>query len=345
MRLALTCFVQKGPRLSEIDRLRNSPGQMYIGEQLSGAITGSYLLVDQLLIIRNDSVYSVRMADQIDPNRTNADIPNVSQLIFDLGSDSDAIRRSLLTAGELFRTPYLSPAIDATRARGIAFDSILHILTAIKAGDLIAADVDTASAATPQVVDRAVQLPSIGGLWPRFAAFLQAVEHAFQEMYQLALIFVPDASSKGQFIEGFRDAVREQVGEDTSYFRFAAAFAENGVFIRNVRHCIEHESEKQKVIISDFGLDLSGAIQRPRIEIIHRNTPQAETDLAIFCADLAKITLDGFESLVAHLASSNTNCALPIPTWVGRAPEKQITPDRSDICYLVKLGNDIVRLG
>jgi len=318
---------------------------MQIGPDLIGAITGSYLLDDRLLIIRNDSVYSIQMADQIDPGRRNPDIPNLSQRLFDLGSDSEIIRRSLLTSGELFRTPYLASSIDAARARHISLDATIHLIAAIEASDSIAADVAAALIDPIEVVGRAAELPSIRGLWPRFAAFFQSVEHTFQEAYQLALLFFPEARAEKRFFEGFRDVILKQLGEDTNFYRFAAVLAENGVFIRNLRACIEHEREDQRLIVNDFAMVQTGTVERPTIEVLHHRTPHAKTDLALFCAELGALSLDCLEKLAAHLAGSNINRSLPLPIWVDQAPEHQRRPDRSDICYLVNLGDQIARIG
>src|SRR5690242_10985188 len=76
-----------GPRL--IDRIRNSAGMLKVGDDSDGAITGMISLTDVCYIVKERAIYSLKMADQIDPARENIAIPNSVQLVFSEGSESE----------------------------------------------------------------------------------------------------------------------------------------------------------------------------------------------------------------------------------------------------------------
>ena len=50
-------------------------------------ITGMFGLGESLLIVKRKGIYAIKMADQIDPNRTNPNIPNTVQRFAPYGSD------------------------------------------------------------------------------------------------------------------------------------------------------------------------------------------------------------------------------------------------------------------
>ena len=85
-----------------IDKLRNSAATIRVGGDDSSEIVGMLSTSDGLYVLRASSVHRVRLADEIDPDRTNISIPNVSQSVLDEGSNNDIVATILLTAKELF---------------------------------------------------------------------------------------------------------------------------------------------------------------------------------------------------------------------------------------------------
>ena len=114
----------KGPK-REIDRIRESAGLMSIN--VSGddsEITGMLTLGDSLLVVKRKGIYQIKMADQIDPKRTNPNVPNTVQRFAAFGSDEEFIGKILLTAHGLFEKGHLSPKIDANAVMGHAAEII-----------------------------------------------------------------------------------------------------------------------------------------------------------------------------------------------------------------------------
>src|SRR6267154_5600200 len=101
-----------------IDIQRDSAGSFSLNADGDGTpIREMFSLNDTLLIITERAIYEVKVADQIDPERQNPNIPhNVQRRILELGTDSELVGRTLLTARNLFRSEYLSESIDVKQA-------------------------------------------------------------------------------------------------------------------------------------------------------------------------------------------------------------------------------------
>jgi len=69
-------------------------------------------IAGRLLVIKERSIYEIVMADNIDPERTNANLPPMIQkIIIDRGTDSEVVSRTLLTAIGLFKPEYIVKTI------------------------------------------------------------------------------------------------------------------------------------------------------------------------------------------------------------------------------------------
>jgi hypothetical protein len=70
-----------------------------------------------LFVVKERGIYQVKLADEIDPGRSNANIPNVQQRVIPYGTSNDIVARTLLTAGQLPKSSYLDQSIDHKQER------------------------------------------------------------------------------------------------------------------------------------------------------------------------------------------------------------------------------------
>jgi hypothetical protein len=99
-----------------IDRLRESALSMEVGEP-DGPITGFVKIDDRLHIVTIRAIYRIMLADEIDPGRTNPNVPNAQQKVLDHGSESEMVGKTLLTAKQLFDSGVLSQEFDKAAAQ------------------------------------------------------------------------------------------------------------------------------------------------------------------------------------------------------------------------------------
>jgi hypothetical protein len=79
-----------------IDFQREGAAFMNVGspDDLS-PITSMIVIGKMLYVVKASSVYQVRMADDINPERTNPSVPNTQQKILGVGSDSEVVGRTV----------------------------------------------------------------------------------------------------------------------------------------------------------------------------------------------------------------------------------------------------------
>lgn len=84
----------------------------------------------QLCSVTSHGVYGLRLADQIDPGRTNAAVRHSDQRLLKIGADNPIVSGILLTAERLFDHAYLGSAFEKPRALSLAFQLTREVAAA-----------------------------------------------------------------------------------------------------------------------------------------------------------------------------------------------------------------------
>jgi hypothetical protein len=113
-----------------IDIVRESGGSFSIANPEDGtAITGMFTYSDFLLVLTEKCAYKIQTADQVDPKRLNPNLPKViQQKLFDYGTRSEIVGRTLLTAKGLFRERFLPDWVDLERGIKLSFEALSEIV-------------------------------------------------------------------------------------------------------------------------------------------------------------------------------------------------------------------------
>jgi hypothetical protein len=108
---------------NKIDHVRDSAVQMVVGlENDSSRITDMIAIDGTMHIVKENGIYVCKLADQIDPQRTNVAIPNIRQKVLGWGSGSELVAKTLLATKRLLNRNYLK-----------SFDFEVEILLVFKA--------------------------------------------------------------------------------------------------------------------------------------------------------------------------------------------------------------------
>lgn len=161
-----------------IDRIRDSALSMSVGapDDLS-AITAMIPLEDVLHIVKEKSIYACKLADTIDPGRTNPHIPNVQQKVLALGSDSPRVGKTLLTARELFHEHFLPDSFDCKASLALAFSALKDLAAMSAMADRFEAAQSASQLEDRRRQDRSVVLPTVGDVSDVAKSFLQKADH------------------------------------------------------------------------------------------------------------------------------------------------------------------------
>lgn len=286
-----------------IDLKRDAGKGMSVGDA-DEPITEFLKFHKRLFVVKTKSVYEIKLADQIDPGRTNIDVPDTNQKVLNYGSESLFVGRSLLTASELFKERYIATSIDCDQCISFAYEAVKDIASMNEIAMAITSNASEilAKITTLQAHGGAVSVPSLGNVDTKTKEFLQKADHVLQSLFSIAKIFYP---SQKRMFEGLYERITTVYGEDDPLSRFLKSNLTFLVTIRRARNAIEHPSEDQKIICTDFALKADGTITPPLLELIDKKTPIEAMLLTRFMTEVAEQILNIFESTIAGLCDKH----------------------------------------
>ena len=231
-----------------IDLLRDGAGSFDLttpGD--SSDLSGMIVISDSMYVVKKKGIYELKMADQIDPDRTNAAIPNTIQKILNYGSEAEWIGKTLLTAQKLLNKSYLPEKIDCEQGMLL----MLEIVKDIEVMQELACQFEKSeieamgsfkNAVRP---DRSVILPNVGEVSSQCKTFIQRADHVLRELYELVKHFYGANISKKWF-EGFTEKIESSRDTDDNFGEFLRQILPLLQLIRNARNCVEHPRSNQK---------------------------------------------------------------------------------------------------
>jgi hypothetical protein len=310
---------------NRIGMMRDGAFSMQVGDENDGPISGMVSVADtDMYIVKKHAIYRVFLADEVDPKRTNSSIPNGHQKIVSQGSDSETVARSFLTANVLFNSNQFGGEADLKRVMDLSIMVMKELLAAQKIESELIGEQDVVLAAFQQPKQRSVALPSIEGLSEGLKTFVQKIEHANQAIFALTQQFYRHTE---KMWNGFGAEIQKLYGDDDEFSKFLASIIPFMIFVRNLRHCVEHPKDCQRLIIKDFSITADGALTNPTVQVIHKETPQPEIEVRSFLTQVASHTLEIFEALMIYLASKHIAPFGAFKVAVGLLPPDQLPPD------------------
>ena len=276
--------------------------------------------------IKERGIYVIRLADEIDPGRTNPSLPNTQQRVLAYGSDSELVGRTLLTAKNLFNSTYLPKSFDHERALVLAFDA-LKDLAAMQgsAADYQKAETEAiADFESQQQTQGALALPAIGDTKSRCKTFAQKADHASGALHKIAKLFYK-ASDVGTGFSALAKFAERKYGKDDPFTKFLVAVVPFMTFIRETRDCLEHEHSRQdqKCIVTDFTLAHDCTIVRPTIEVRYRKAQYPAEPVLEFMVQVNGELPKVIEMMMAYMCSKHVQFFGGLPIQVVELPEHQ----------------------
>jgi hypothetical protein len=287
-----------------IDLQRESAMFMNVGspDDLS-AITAMVVIGKKMYVVKANSIYEVRLADEIDPDRTNPSVPNTQQKVLSVGSDSEVVGRVLLTARALFSKNYLPSSIDCDEALRLSFESLKDIVAMSEISESLKRDEQNSLAQIKdnRKDDRSVLLPSIKNLPQRCNEFIQKADHSLGRLYSIIKVFYPNAHKP--YFEGFYNTLVALYGADDPFAQGVGNVLPFLKFVRDARNSVEHPKQGQKIIVKDFSFEPTGLVVRPTVEIVHARSPHEAINISDFMQQINSAIIDIVESMFSGLCS------------------------------------------
>jgi hypothetical protein len=299
--------------------VRDAAGQFELNNPDDGTpIKEMFTLGDALLFITEKCTYRMQVADQIDPERMNPALPhNVTQKIFDHGTNSQILCNTLLLAKVMFRKEMLT--IDVNRAMQLAFEAF---------GELVA--MDEAARAFKEAEQHAIEkaqrtphqqsslaIPSVGNVRTHCKTAMQKADHFQGALLKIMRLFYPE--EKQMNWDEAHELVQKLYGEPDNFSKVMALTVPMLRLVRDARNCLEHHLKG--VTTKDFELQSDGTIAPPTIAVDFRQSSQERCPVLWFMEETRKALLNGFEMIVVHLSNKHVQPFAGMPIVVALLPD------------------------
>lgn len=278
---------------------------------------------DRLLVVKGKGIYEIKLADQVDPERTNIGAPNTIQRVLSYGAEAPWVGAVVLTAHQLLQSSCSPSNINGAEA----FALVLEIAEDVAgAHELVANYRNAEDAATksldPKIRnDRSVVVPALGNVEPRCNEFLQRSDHALRELFRLVRMFYSDVGSGGW--EGLKTKINRESQNIDNFPQFLDETVPFLQLIRNARNCVEHPRPEQRLVVVDFSVDSKNVLLPPMIEIVHPRTPLPKVPVSAFFTQILGNLVRVVELMVVFLCARHVSAAGGFHIQVVEFPQER----------------------
>lgn len=261
---------------------------------------------DAMLVVMRKAIYTLLLADTIDPKRTNPNIRHSKQKLLSLGSDDALVGRTLLQANALLDgSSPVGQRVNTNQGIDISLSLLKELVPLEESAKRYQAKEENiqASYGGKLAKDGTLSLPSISTVVHETQQFIRGVDNAIRHLIEIVQLFYPDIANTNWVSQLKNKFVVEGRNKDGSN-EFVEALSRWTWLIRNLRNAIEHPKPDDFVKINDYTLVADGVIKPPTIVYTNKNTPQPEITVSVFMISNIENIQIAFESLLACLCGS-----------------------------------------
>lgn len=319
---------------------------MKVGSPDDGKITEMVSLGDRMLIVMERAIHVMKLADTIDPHRTNISIPNTQQKLLNRGATDPIVAKTFLTAHALFKKCHLGNDFDEERGLMLALDLLKDT---VAMADMLSATQDAQDAAVASfekgtAAGRNLTLPAIGDAEARCDAFAQKVGHAVDILRDMARLFYGEAL-KSKWIDSLVEITKERYGSEDPFAKYIEAARPFLLLLREMRNMIEHAKPDWHIKVSDFRLLPNGQVMVPSVEIVRPGQEASQGALTSLMSQVIDDVANVAELFMAYLCNAHVKPFPPFPIQVLELPPEQRSNPLVRMSYGCIQGDKIVRIG
>ena len=108
---------------------RDGGKRIEIGQENDGPVSAMIVIDKDMFIVTRKSIQLIQLADSVDPDRENSEIPDSQQKVLSYGSDEPLVGRTLLQAEEFFKEGSLPSTISRSEALSLTFSFLKEIIS------------------------------------------------------------------------------------------------------------------------------------------------------------------------------------------------------------------------
>lgn len=329
----------------EVDRLREGGGSININTpEDQSAITSMLSIKDTLLAVKQRGIYQIRMADQIDPERSNPQVPNTVQRLSQFGSDEKFIGKVLLTANNLFSKKNILSNIDCETAMVHIVEITKNVAEMRVIADQFAEEQKKCLGELNGKIgnDRSFVLPSIVNVDARVREFIQKADHSLRELFSIAKLFYAELGKGGwESLKQRIDGETDRIDNFDQFLKNSLPFLQQ---IRNARNAIEHPRHDKQLTARDFSINSDNCLVPPLIELVHPKTPMNGVPISDFMDSVQRGIVDIVELMVVFLCARHFESPSGLIVRIIEVPEERRTNPNVRYGFGTMVGNELVPL-
>jgi len=308
-----------------IDKQREGAITLTIGDDDDKSAAQEFLSTSSALyVIKGSGVYKIQLADDIDPDRVNPNIPNLSQRVLSAGYDNEIVARVLLTAKYLFdeNNATVKPFVGSFFEKSI--DLTKHVL---ELHEMISELRDSINSKGEAFLEKeqkpnAFCLPSIPDLDKSLHNIFLKADKAKDDMLLLyRLHFLPDSVKKPKLKE-YDEAVEQLSSKNFDLVSAWNEIKKINNLIRNMRNASEHRQKGNQVVLTDFSMNSDGSVNPPLVEIQHKDTPIGLLPVVELLDFMQEQVLGHAESSIVFIKCASLLDNNPFSEWVSEFEPK-----------------------
>ncbi len=292
---------------SEIDRKRNQGGTAEIGSKEDGAILEMQKIGKRLFIIKEKAIYELIMADDIDPHRTNINLPNnMHKRIINQGVESEIVSRIFITGKTLFKQNLFDKKIITDKALILSLELLQELaMLQTEINDYLAQEkivIEEYKTKTGSYI-----IPAIENLQTTCKTIFQKAYQIEQILIDLVVIFYPAEKglNKQSHFPKLYDFIKNKYGENDVFTKFIKSTLGFMKIIIELRNGLDHRLDTVKV--ENFELLPDGNLFSPTIALSYKDVKLNREALNSFLPIIVENLTILFENISAHLCVKNSN--------------------------------------
>jgi hypothetical protein len=305
----------------DIDKVRNRGGVADIGTKEDGAIVEMININEHLITVKEKSIYDFVLADTLDPQRENPNLPSsVHEKIMDRGASDSIVARTFLTAKAVLQRSHFPASIDINKA-------LLKMLDLAKEMAAMQSEIeeyrlahDTACRSYEERKGLpGFMLPAVPDRLTRCKTIFQKADHTCQYLMDVIKVFYPEIEGKKGYYTMFEAFVKEKYGDNDTFTKFLHQVVPFIVEIKQARNCFDHRYPE--LTVTAFSLQGDGSVLPPTIEMNHAGSVINRQDLLGYLSQVMKGLENIVEVMLPYLASKHINPMGMITPQVREVPE------------------------
>lgn len=293
----------RGKRL--VDRIRDGAGRAEIPPG-HGNVLRMKAVGERAYFLAERGLTSGVMADRIDPDRVNPDIPFIVQRVeLSYGVEHPFMQRTVCLAFELIDPTYLPEHVNKDAALSVAVEvatglaSVMDVVAELKSHQA-----DVHQKAQAGLLHRGY-LPKTANLKGKVQQCLADLREVDVALKKTVCMFYPKDAANDPWDAKLKPFLLAEHGGKEGFEQHISDLWTFMQGAQDHRHAMVHPNNEKSVVIRDYELEAGGDFVAPTIEIIHPRSRIERRDITQFLESQVDKLSFVYENILAYLCDLN----------------------------------------